>query len=82
MRWLIAGFMLIGWVATWTLAAAQNDGGLVPFESSEHGLAGMAPADWQQIRSGMSRRGAGDMDRTVLTIQSFPGQTVEPIGTQ
>lgn len=82
MRRLIAGFMLIGWVASWTSAAAQNDGGLVPFESSEHGLAGVAPAGWQQIRSGMYRRGAGDMDRTVLTIQSFPGQTVEQLQDQ
>jgi pimeloyl-ACP methyl ester carboxylesterase len=82
MRFVIVGFLLVGWVVAGTLAAAQDNGGLVPFESDEHALAGVAPDGWQQVRSGLFRRGASAEDRTVLYIQAFPGQTVQQLQDQ
>jgi hypothetical protein len=82
MRCVIVGFLLVGWVVAGTLAAAQDNGGLVPFESDEHALAGVAPDGWQQVRSGLFRRGASAEDRTVLYIQAFPGQTVQQLQDQ
>ncbi len=82
MRFLIVGFLLMGWVATCMLAAAQSNRALVPFESKEHGLAGVVPDGWQQVQSGSFRRGGSTEDRTVLIIQTFPGQTVQQLQDQ
>jgi pimeloyl-ACP methyl ester carboxylesterase len=82
LRFPIVGFLLVGWVAACMLAAAQDNGGLVPFESTEHGLAGAVPDGWQQVRSGSFRRGASAQDRTVLIIQTFPDQTVQQLQDQ
>jgi pimeloyl-ACP methyl ester carboxylesterase len=82
MRWASVGFLLVWWVATCTLAGAQDNRRLVPFESDEHKLAGVAPDGWQQVRSGAFRRGASAEDRTVLMIQAFPDQTVQQLQDQ
>jgi len=69
--------LLLGSLASTTVAQDESPIELVPVEPGAYGIASVAPADWQQLGSGSYARGTPPADLAMIVIQSAPATIAE-----